>query len=336
MTVPPPPVTSAPTPSPLPANELRAIVDLVGAVMQAARARTPRPDILHHYTTPAGFQGIVQSGMLRASFIGFMNDASEYIHAVQLLLAAVQRERPSATGADRALLDHMEARLAPTEPGNYYPYFITCFSAAENDLSQWRAYGQGEGGFSLGFDYTELAQRVTTIPNSQLAPVVYAPNEQQQLVDDLLSGARREYSRCAGAHAASATQHLQHWVEALFLLASALGPMMKNSAFASEREWRIIHFAADASSIRYLPKSSMLSGYVSLALGQPQAYPTHWSPDAVGRGEPMPPRLPLRVVWVGPGRFNDLSRTAANSLLTNSGYVGIGLQRSAIPFRVVT
>lgn len=337
MTTPPPPVVTAPSPSPLPRNEMDAIVDLVGRAIQPVRSRTPRPEILHHYTTPVGFEGIVRSGILRAGFIGFMNDASEYIHAVKLLLAAVQREKSSATStADRALLDHMEARLASTEPSNYFPYFIACLSAAENHLSQWRAYGQGEGGFSLGFDFAELTTRVAAIPMTQLAPVVYLPSDQQQLVDDLLVKARQEYGRCAPAHAAGATSHLHAWVDALFTIASALGPMMKDSSFESEHEWRIIHLMADPSTICYLPKATILSGYVELALGRNQPYPSHWPPHAAGKGRPMPPRLPLNVVWVGPGRFNDLSRVAANSLLTNCGYVGIGLQQSKIPFRVVS
>jgi hypothetical protein len=139
------------------------------------------PDILYHYTDAAGLKGIVESGVLRATHISFMNDASESVHAGSLLLEHVQLEKARATNPlHLSVLGEMEKGIA-TRPEDVAPYFVVCFSAQENSLNQWRAYGRGEGGFSIGFDGHALAAQV--IKDGRLgfiAPAIYDRGEQEK------------------------------------------------------------------------------------------------------------------------------------------------------------
>src|SRR5271166_1261085 len=70
-------------------QEFASIQTKISALVAAARAALPPPSDLFHYTDATGLKGIVESGVLRATHVAFMNDASEYLHAVQLLDAEI-------------------------------------------------------------------------------------------------------------------------------------------------------------------------------------------------------------------------------------------------------
>jgi hypothetical protein len=96
---------------------------------------------LYHYPDSGGFKGIIESGALRATHIAFMNDSSEYLHAVSLLLDDVRaaKKHVSANSLQGKLLEEMEPAISGTRPEDVSPYFVACFSAQENSLNQWRA-----------------------------------------------------------------------------------------------------------------------------------------------------------------------------------------------------
>jgi hypothetical protein len=54
-------------------------------------------------------------------------------------------------------------------------------SCVRDDLSQWRAYGGGEGGVSIVFD----PARLLTPKYGYLVPVRYQPNDHKLLANDL-------------------------------------------------------------------------------------------------------------------------------------------------------
>jgi hypothetical protein len=77
-----------------------------------------------------------------------MNDASEYLHAVSLLAQAIEEVLATERDPVRiALLNEIKDPVALTRPQDVGPYFVTCFSAMENSLNQWRAYGRGKAAF---------------------------------------------------------------------------------------------------------------------------------------------------------------------------------------------
>jgi hypothetical protein len=165
----------------IPSEEYSAIYAKIQQLIIDQYVGRAVPDILYHYTDAAGLKGIVESGVLRATHISFMNDASESVHAGSLLLEHVQLEKARATNPlHLSVLGEMEKGIA-TRPEDVAPYFVVCFSAQENSLNQWRAYGRGEGGFSIGFDGHALAAQV--IKDGRLgfiAPAIYDRGEQEK------------------------------------------------------------------------------------------------------------------------------------------------------------
>jgi hypothetical protein len=262
-----------------------------------------------------------------------MNDETEYRYAVSLLSEAVKHEKTQ--NADQplrlSLLKEMEKFLVGPLPELAVPYFITCFSEQQNSLNQWRAYGRGEGGFSIGFD-ASLLQRCATPKMCLLAPAIYDRQDHEILVRQFLSWALDEYPRTAGKYAVEdQDEHRSNWTHVMMWELTAVAPMIKNPDFFEEKEWRLIHRSYSQASVRFVPKPTGLVPFVEIKLGSPQ---TGTPEETALLGRRLPDRLPIKVLWSGPGRVTKQSLEAGRTLLRQNGYVGIPVFASQIPYRV--
>jgi hypothetical protein len=96
---------------------------------------------LYHYTSVSGLRGIIDSGNIRATHLGFLNDLSE--------------------GRAAASSEDYRERLAETEKRS--PLFIASFcrhlephQQKNGLLSQWRGYAGEGGGYCVVFDEDAL------------------------------------------------------------------------------------------------------------------------------------------------------------------------------------
>lgn len=312
--------------------ETAAIVSKVYQLFQqGGQARKP-PDILYHYTDSGGLMGIVESGIIRATHVTFMNDATEYMHAVELLRGKVVKAQKQQEGIhEAALLADMEMNLIATRPANFYPQFVACFSGQVNSLSQWRAYGRGEGAFAIGFDAAQLAEAAART-NVLFCHVTYDVDQQSKLVQDLLDWAITEYPKLANAQPANTRdEHRRRWVAKLFQFAAQIAPVMKNPNFKEENEWRLISPLIPLGKVGFVPKPAGLVPFAKLRMGKGQLPDQVPNPEHV---QPLPDLLPIKVVWSGPGRFNEISLMAAQGLFRQCNYANVEFKTSTIPFRV--
>ena len=114
---------------PIPPEQDGAIQAAVWALIKSSHQGQQVPDSLYHYTDAAGLKGIVESGVIRATHIAFMNDASEYLHAVSLLTDAIAEARMNENDPLRvSLLKEISDPVALTRPKDVGPYFVACFS----------------------------------------------------------------------------------------------------------------------------------------------------------------------------------------------------------------
>jgi hypothetical protein len=280
------------------------------------------PDILYHYTTPAGFKGIVESGVLRATHVAYTNDGIEHLHAVQVLRSCVSDRRKAAGNAqEKTLLLGMEQGLTDTTSFNTLPIFISCFCEDSDLLSQWRGYGLGEGGIAIGFDTTKMLASLTGW-QTFLTPVLYEDGEQQRLAVELLNGIICEYEATLKSRTIVAPEkHLSDFLTVLSVNATTLAPLFKHNGFTEENEWRLIHTAQNLGEVQFFAKSTYLSPVVELLIGTKR-------PD----GKDL---LPIKEVWFGPGRYQEHALHSCSSLLSAFGYFGIPLRQSTTPFRSI-
>jgi hypothetical protein len=112
---------------------------------------------LYHYTAGTGLIEIIKSGELWSTQVACLNDSSELLYPIEFLQTKVRERLRSPVGAEiQFLLERIDAGL--TEPKIATEgRFLACFSEDGDDLSQWRAYGGGEGGYAIEFDSEKLS-----------------------------------------------------------------------------------------------------------------------------------------------------------------------------------
>jgi hypothetical protein len=143
------------------------------------------PEILCHYTSQTGLKGMLNEKIIWASKIHYLNDSKEFALALGLARDELDRRIKAATSqGDRSRLELLRDTIYTIEGVNTC---VCCFSELDDDLSQWRGYGGGDAGFSVGFT-REWFTRVKETLGLSLRRCIYDPEEQQGLIQDAIDG----------------------------------------------------------------------------------------------------------------------------------------------------
>jgi hypothetical protein len=252
----------------------------------------PVPTRLYHYTDAQGFKGIVESRELWATHIQYLNDAQEYHHAAELAARVLlERAQAAADPHEQAILGRLNA-ATDLHTMAEQSVCVTSFSAAGDDLSQWRGYCPDSTGYSLGFVPEDLVAKAAE-QGFSLARCLYGEAVQREAITRVLEEVRRSVPWTqALAHPRDRdvqVEVIKAWLNAF----APLAPTFKHPAFCNEREWRLISpISIGDDRWRVRPGRSMLIPYVPIALTR------------------IDPYLPIRKVVVGPTPHRELARRA--------------------------
>ena len=252
-----------------------ALEELADSFLQEQPAN--QPDMLWHYTNAAGFLGILRSGKLWATHTDYLNDASEMRYAKRLLLNAVSDSRSSAQNdEEHEMLNNFCNCIGSGMNRNV---FVTSLSAAQDDLSQWRAYGGGTGSFALGFHVSCMlvAIKENTETPFSLYKCIYEESTCKDLcrkfVDRMLEAFRKEQAkpRPGSDRHTVMTQLIQDAVE----IFDKMAPMIKHPDFSSENEWRLVCRDVDLKKlpIRLREGKTEIIPYIELTIAKDKTEP---------------------------------------------------------------
>lgn len=277
--------------------------------------------VVYHYTNMRGACGIIESGRMRATHIAYMNDSLEYILASQATRSEV--ERVLKEGKFAGVEELASAMIANLEAANEIerqpPIFIASFSEALDDLSQWRGYGDGEGGIALGFAAKGLLQVSTATPrNTLFLPCIYDTRFQAELISAVVIESIPVYKIAIARDLPTDKEdYVRQFVELLFYWElSSIAALFKSSTFAAEREWRLIHWATQ-KDIVIAPRGRTLTGYVELPFNSSEG-----------------PNFPLVRAFIGPGSYTQHAKFALKTLLVNKGFI-LDPELSKVAYRVM-
>ena len=301
-------------------EDLRAYADWCRPHVVRFCPQSPPP--LYHYTSGNSLIDIIRGGELWSTQLACLNDASELLYPIETLQEKARQKLSTPVTADaKFLLERISSGL--TEPQIATEgRFVACFSEDGDDLSQWRAYAGGEGGYAIQFD----SQYLRRLPSSviTLGKVEYDVQVQRQFLDDVLQNLVGFFIDGIQKRRASSTEEwadefVNYWANLLIVFA----PYLKHPKFAGEREWRLVYCLQDEAipRMRYLQRSSMMTQHVPLRL--------------MMRGSD--PCLPLKGIVVGPSRHKEISRISAADLLRTHGYSNqhVPVITTLIPYRLM-
>lgn len=313
------PATLADSPTDLEhSNYFTFVKEQLSLIHRPANSSTPSQ--LWHYTNAEGLIGILQSGELWSTHVSCLNDQMELRYARRLLLDKIIELSNSVVHSEEIrFLNILKSELAQ-DSTTTSEWFVTSFSTKMDDLSQWRAYGFGEGGYAIGFEFSKLNDR-DKVDNADIVPVCYniqthndiaknvATMSLQYFLDGLLAKDRRFETWIA--------QFLDGWGKHLTYLA----PLIKHPKFLEEQEWRLVRQLRpnEHSKLKYRSKSTMISRHLPLKLGGQNNI------------------LPINKIIVGPSRNKNVSRISVGDLLKSCLYPDGEVQvvESEVPFQNV-
>jgi hypothetical protein len=192
---------------------------------------------LYQYTSVNGLKGIVDSGNIHATHLGFLNDLSEG-------RVAVPR-------------DHETYRKRLEELDRRSPVFVASFCRHEEPyqarnglLSQWRGYAGMGGGYCVVLDEAVLDELVAA----------------EQKASPELVMMKRDIRYVSEAQEAEVPDEPQKFLDRL--------AFVKSEAFAEEHETRIMMAAPHGGPrrIRFRSSEEMLVPYVAI-FGEPKRLP---------------------------------------------------------------
>ncbi|MGZ9080520.1 MAG: DUF2971 domain-containing protein [Burkholderiales bacterium] len=274
------------------------------------------PELLFHYTTIGGAYGILSSDSLWMTKIRYLNDTSELEIGIttfrNLLEDLIRRPGP----ADEVELlgivkDGLESYIGSN-------ICVSSFCEHGDLLSQWRWYGEGGRGVSIGVSSHVLRDMAQGAIN--LWQCVYDVSAHRSLlvalVERLLRTYRAEKEKQGGALSA---EHKDAVLAQFFVNFLQLAPIIKNPNFAEEREWRLV------TSTVNLDDESYGVSLVGDRIMQRYELKFPRDPDGWCRA--------IRTVVVGPTKDPELIGEAIAVLCHKNRFDCPKIAYSSIPFR---
>jgi len=286
----------------------------------------PQRPPLFHYTNAPGFEGIISTNVLWATNAKFLNDASEVRYGRELGLPLLRSRCEAAAyepwrevlGNAQALLGDKNSPVSDSVLAEFTDAYVVCFCEGDDLLSQWRTYGAAGGGYSMEFNISPSSV-VPSLRCRQIfvAPVRYERKKQGDLLSDLLDKVEKEVNdREAGFLAM-----------VLDLILSAWLYTVKDGAFQSEREWRLVLLpSVDESG--YLDYGNLL--FRSSQMGPIPFIEVRQNNTPGGNS-----KLPLVGVKCGPNIAHEAVEHAVRLLLKKHGFLEAAKKASSstIPVR---
>jgi hypothetical protein len=305
-------------------DEKREYFDFVKSEIKKLGPKQLQP-VLWHYTSGDGLIGIIKSGKLWLTQISCVNDATELRYSQSLLLQAIQRSQAQFLSIEArwerqetgqlqdeddiiALFNKaiagLSADAAPTSE-----WFVGCLSSKDDDLSQWRAYAGGEGGYAIGFDTATMLLSLTQDQN-YLTAVCYDEHVHNEIAQSVADATVVFYKKGLAARPSVNRQEwtaefLTEWSRAITYIA----PAIKHPTFEAEQEWRILRQLreTDVPDLCFRQRQSMLARHLPVPMHIP--------------GAPSNNRLlPIAGVRIGPSRHKQISKISVADLLRGMKY----------------
>lgn len=250
-------------------------MDMIKNITQKLYSDIPK-ETLYHYTSFKGLLGIVDSGVLWASDVRYMNDSVEMKHTADLIRADIARRMAGGHKNPKLLnqfLDWVSCRIT-----NGHMLFGASFRSNGNLLSQWRSYSSLGKGVSLGFNSNHILQCAES-QSFQVGKCIYEPATQQDLIKkivdavEVLAEEHGEDTDKVKRHPSQSYYDVFEKIESDLL---RIAVILKHPSFQEEEEWRIVSPVITdyvASPVLFREGTSMLVPYFEFRLAPSQNEP---------------------------------------------------------------
>lgn len=268
---------------------------------------------LYHYCSGQVLASILSTGQIWMTDPRFLNDAEEIRHGLRVLESSIYESANAVRASylangctpenfDAFVRQQVKVGVSLTDPSrsqlNLMPSgpaeftLVFCLSEERDDLSQWRAYGNGE--YAIGFDSGKLAEAA----HAQLLSITYVglaadPNLVATITDWF--NAKVSYVNARSGNVIDA----EVWHEGITDVLSRLWRdnyfiRLKHEAFKKENELRLIR--------KFQPRQDAVELRPAGRYPSPMAKVSIFDPRAIGRSDRAAvDACPIVEIVSGPG-----------------------------------
>jgi hypothetical protein len=308
------------------------------------------PTPLWHYTSYAGFQGIIESKRIWASEYRFLNDREELLHAKELA-ETLAEEEPEFIGEQFPARDTVKRAVKMVFNAGHlqderHRVMVASFSASGDQLSQWRGYADDSRGVSIAFDLGHLRPPKEIGTTVTFAPCLYRQADKAALLksafahyrdgiqnwwESLIATARLKAhattlkiglaQKLVQEHEPALRATLRHYHATLEFDLLRVAPLLKHESFHEENEWRLVlplnpeSGLPKSHAIEFRPARNTLIPYIAYPIAKPDEETLS---TCVG-------------LILGPGS-HPAAEVAANLLLQKEK-IRVLAKRSRVPYR---
>ena len=210
------------------------------------------PPVLFHYTDDAGLKGILEYGNIRLTDVVNLNDPAELRHGFSHAMDVLGKRAASGPPESQVFAKQFERFLIDGGIDEAAHFFVGCFSAAGDDLGQWRGYADNGRGFALGFDAAILEDgfvKSSALPtgSGQTFRVMYNDKAATELQCGIIDKMFHLISLPHGKNLDSKTLHeyMGELLVVTWMHCLRVALFFKHEAYANEAEYRFlqIHMA---------------------------------------------------------------------------------------------
>lgn len=284
--------------------------------------------LLYHYTSIEGFLGIISSKNLWASHCQYLNDLSEYEHALNFA---------KKISSNIFMNDDYNAGFGFILGKSIYSLpedsevFIASFSEEFDLLSQWRGYCSPNDGICIGFD-KEIIKEFCVKNNFKFEKCIYEEKLQIKKVHEIVekcynscpqhSITRDEYNLLNSKDSVNFEMDYHEKIrkfsdcnDVFIKFNNSLieyAPLIKNSGFYEEKEWRIICKSPN-TTINFRKGKGYLIPFINLDL-------LNFSKEII------------KEIIIGPNVNAGRCEESIKMLLERKGLVNVKIKHSTIPY----
>jgi hypothetical protein len=226
-------------------------------------------ETLYHYTTFTGLMGIIESRVLWASDIRYLNDSAELKHTADLINIEITDRINNGHPNPHLLnqfLNWITHRIT-----NGHMLFASSFRAHGNLLSQWRGYSKPGKGVSIGFSPYYIL-KCAQAQAFQIGKCVYDPAIQSTLICQILDSIEAQAAAFEQLNTPSRDQSETSYHQIFETMEGDLlriAAILKHPSFQEEDEWRLVSPAITdflTSPVLFREGTSMLVPYYEFQL----------------------------------------------------------------------
>ncbi|MHA1280525.1 MAG: DUF2971 domain-containing protein [Candidatus Helarchaeota archaeon] len=272
----------------------------------------PKND-LFHYTDLKGLMGIIENKSIWMTRVSCLNDSLEYVLALRLAKDILnefevnEKYNPEKINTLRFEIEYITK----------LNIFVSSFTENGDQLSQWRAYGNSSGTYSLGFHGQRLLEEAEN-QELILAKCEYDHEKQREMITSLIREhlMLKDFNTRELVESKDNPRTIMRISDTYFWKnLGSLAPILKHEGFHEEKEWRIITKSAKSSkNVLYRKGRSYIIPYFNFKFANPKEL--------------------FKSIRIGPTPYPEISKDTLWMFLQKHGTSKtIKIEQTNIPYR---